>query len=280
MSGQSDQFLASLRRRRSRRRGVRLATAALMVAVVSTTYFWISPSRDHRASAGILVHAPEKRILDDGSVIELKPGARIQVNYSTTRRQVVLEQGEAHFQVAHQVERPFLVTAGDVEFRAVGTAFCVEMESSALALIVTQGTVAVEKTDRIEKSGRPATGTASPTEAPLALVSAGDKVVVPLKDKVPTASLAATPLPAGEMSELLSWRIPRLEFTETRLEKAVDLINQYNTVKLVIEDRDLAELKVSGLFRADRIETFVRLLVTNFGVAATRSNLTIVLRKA
>ena len=279
MSGQTDQFLASLRRRKLRRRGVRLASVALIVAVAFTTVFWMRPSRDQQASAGILVLAPEKRVLDDGSVIELKPGARVQVHYSATRRQVILEQGEAHFQVAHQAERPFFVRAGEVEFRAVGTAFCVQLESTSLALIVTQGTVAVEKTDMVEKAARPAAQTDLPAEAPLALVSAGGKVVVSREDKTPAAALAATPLPAGEMSELLAWRIPRLEFTETPLEKAVDLLNQYNSVKLVIEDRELAELRVSGLFRADRIESFVRLLETNFGVAAARSELTIVLRK-
>ncbi len=279
LSGQTDEFLACLRRRKLRRRGVRLASAALIMAVAFTTVLWMRPSRDQRASAGILVLAPETRILDDGSVVELKSGARIRVNYSATRRQVFLEQGEAHFQVAHQAGRPFFVTAGEVEFRAVGTAFCVQLESASLALIVTQGTVAVEKAEVIEDGSRPAGNPALQMEAPLALVSAGGKVVVPRADSTRSAALAATSVPAGEMSELLAWRIPRLEFTETPLEKAADLMNQYNGLKLVIEDRDLAKLRVNGLFRADRVEAFVRLLEANFGVAATRTEAAVVLRR-
>src|SRR5437660_1453063 len=71
-----------------------------------------------------VVLRPEKQILADGSVVELKSGAEIAVDFTGAYRRVALKRGEAHFQVAHQ-SRPFVVTAGPIEFRAVGTAFAV-----------------------------------------------------------------------------------------------------------------------------------------------------------
>lgn len=278
LSGQADEFLESLRKRKSRRRKVRLTSVAVIVATLLTTVLWVRFPQETVSPGGVVVLAPERRVLEDGSVVELKPGAKIKVNYTAARRQVVLEQGEAHFQVVSQVARPFFVTAGEVEFRAVGTAFSVKWEPAALALIVTHGTVAVETADSVEKEAELGAKTNS-SDAPLAMVSAGKTVRVPTEKTERGAELASTSLPAEEVSELLSWRVPRLEFTETPLEKAIDLLNQYNTSKLVIEDRELSELRVSGLFRADRIEAFVRLLEANFGVEATRAESVIVLRK-
>lgn len=279
LNGQAGQILEGLRRRRVRRQRVRLGSAAAIVAIAFTSFFWVRTSHDNLRTEGILVLAPEKRLLEDGSVVELKPESRIRVEYTATRRQVVLERGEAHFQVAHKAGRPFCVVAGNVEFRAVGTAFSVQMDTGALALIVTQGTVAVEETGVAEQLEASESRLAQPATTPIALVSAGRKAVVPREVKRHEVSLAEAVVPAEEVAEMLSWRIPRLEFTETPLEKAIELLNQYNSVKLTIEDRDLAELRVSGLFRADRVETFVHLLETNFGVRATRSDLGFVLRK-
>jgi ferric-dicitrate binding protein FerR (iron transport regulator) len=45
-------------------------------------------------------------------------------------------------------------------------------------------------------------------------------------------------------------------------------MNRHNAVTLVIEDAELGTLPVSGLFRADRTEAFVRLLEANFEVRA------------
>jgi transmembrane sensor len=57
---------------------------------------------------------------------------------------VVLERGEAHFQVAKNPARPFVVVARGVEIRAVGTAFSVGLESTRVEVLVTEGQVAVE----------------------------------------------------------------------------------------------------------------------------------------
>src|SRR5690242_2232065 len=63
--------------------------------------------------------------LKDGSVVTLNTASEIQVNYSEALRSVELIQGEALFDVAKNKSRPFVVSAGDTNVRAVGTSFTV-----------------------------------------------------------------------------------------------------------------------------------------------------------
>ena len=48
---------------------------------------------------------------------------------------------------------PFIVNAGGVEVRAVGTAFNVNLQSKSVAVLVTEGKVAVERVDPNTLSG-------------------------------------------------------------------------------------------------------------------------------
>ncbi|MGH7956064.1 MAG: iron-containing alcohol dehydrogenase, partial [Opitutaceae bacterium] len=77
-----------------------------------------------------------------GSVVELNVDADILVDFSPVRRAVRLVRGEAHFTVATDAARPFVVSAGGVEVRAVGTGFAVHFAPQEIAVLVTEGQVA------------------------------------------------------------------------------------------------------------------------------------------
>ncbi len=60
-------------------------------------------------------------------------------------RQIFLRKGEAHFQVAHDRTRPFLVHAGDAVVRAVGTEFEVRLRNDQhVDVVVNEGRVEVQ----------------------------------------------------------------------------------------------------------------------------------------
>src|SRR3546814_19282958 len=58
-------------------------------------------------------------------------------------RRVILRRGEASFEVAHNVQRPFVVSAEGLDVRAVGTAFVVGIEDGGVEVTVAEGVVAV-----------------------------------------------------------------------------------------------------------------------------------------
>ena len=268
---------ALLARATRRRRRTAFASMALLGFFVAVLGWRTSHSgRDSNRNAVVLV-TPEKRVLPDGGTVELKPGAEIAVNYGGDLRRVTLRKGEALFQVAENKERPFVVTAGGINVRAVGTAFLVALGGRQLDVVVTRGRVAVEEPARAmpDADRRVAAPPAPPFST---LVDAGMRVTVEMaRHSAAPEVVAISPL---EMTKLLAWCEPRVEFSDMALADAVALMNRHSKLQLVIDDPALAKLPVNGLFRADNTETLVRLLEAGFGVRAERSGDTITLRKA
>src|SRR5690606_20513701 len=89
--------------------------------------------------------------LDDGSYMLLNTDSLAVIQFSEARRDVRLEKGEALFEVAKDPQRPFVVNAGDLTVKAVGTAFVVRREDSSVEVTVTEGVV------EVARPGEPAT---------------------------------------------------------------------------------------------------------------------------
>lgn len=86
--------------------------------------------------------------LSDGSVVHLNYGSRIKYpqNFWGETRGIALT-GEAYFEVAHNPGKPFVVTAGQLDIKAVGTAFNVNSysENNDIATTLVEGKVLIEK---------------------------------------------------------------------------------------------------------------------------------------
>jgi len=97
--------------------------------------------REDRFSTGI---GEVRRVpLEDGSAVAINTASAVEVAFQRTQRTVRLRDGEAWFQVAKDVRRPFVVEAGAVRVRAVGTAFSVRRRANGADVLVTEGVVEV-----------------------------------------------------------------------------------------------------------------------------------------
>ena len=260
-----------LRRRRQRR--VALAGGTLTALLVAGILWQTRPVQPSTVAHPVnaVVSMPARRVLPDGSIVELKDGAQITFDYSGLLRRVTLQKGEAHFAVAKNRERPFVVDASGVEVRAVGTAFSVQFDRKSVEVLVTEGRVAVT-----HARAQPAVD--DPQAVAPTFVDAGYRCVVALEQEV-----AGVPEVAGytqaERDERLSWRVPRLEFSATPLVQALPMFNDYARVKLVIADPSLEGLELSGVLRADNTDSLLRLLEREFGIKAEPRGDEIVLSK-
>ena len=266
---------------RERRRRRVFAFTTIGLAAAAALVFALRPFRkitDPVAAsvANAVVLRPEHQTLPDGSVIELNAGAEIQFAFSPTRRSVRLARGEAHFAVAKDPRRPFVVSVGEIEVRAVGTEFLVRLEPQGVDVLVTEGRVAIVSTvsPTVATEG-PATATPEPL-----LVPAGTRVAVPVHG---AAAIAPRIEDVGSeaIHSALAWRGPRFEFTGTPLAQAVALFNRHSAVQVVLGDLALANLRVSGIYLADNPEGFARLIESTLGLRAERhGDQEIVLRRA
>jgi transmembrane sensor len=177
---------------------------------------------------------------------------------------------------------------GDVEVRAVGTAFSVQRGPAKVEVLVTSGAVALDKHADVSAGATAAEEATAPQT--LATLAPGDHAVVNFAAADHTPPQIET-LAADDVRERLAWRAPQLEFTATPLSAAVALLNEQAdraaaagqpARRYVIGDSEIGAVRVSGLFRVDNSESFVRLLKHGFGIEAEQreDSADFVLRKA
>jgi transmembrane sensor len=248
--------------------GVGIA-AAIAIVFWSGRFTFASDTWRYSTPVGGYDHAT----LVDGSTVHLNSDTVVEVDYTPTERQVRLRRGEAHFHVAKDASRPFVVQAKTISVSAVGTAFNVRLATTDIEVLVTHGTVRVAQP---VISGPSRTAQAA-TPAELPLLTAGQKVIVStVVQSEPTAIAAVS---VEEIQRALAWQRVA-EFNRTPLCEIVEEFNRQNQQQIVIRDRELDSLRIGGSFRTDQPEAFVRLLETSFGIAADRSGRLITLRKA
>lgn len=241
--------------RRSKMFGYGLA-AATVLAVIGAWMF-LQP----RATAvryATEIGGFERVVLADGSILELNTDTEVRVKFSAHRRVIELMHGEANFSVAHDKQRPFIVTAGTAGARAVGTRFNVERLDDSIRVLVAEGKVAV---------GDPSVLAATPVDvvSSLPVVAAGQLAVMG------TAGIEVRDVPSTLIDQELAWQSGMLAFDGKSLLEAVAQMNRYNRRKLVIVDADIGALRLGGYFKPTNLDAFVAVLESNFGVDAQRT---------
>jgi transmembrane sensor len=267
-SRQPNPDLLAVPRRRFWRWPASLAAAAAIVFLVT---WWHASPRSMPARSQAIIHpGPERLVLEDGSIVELNAGAKVDVRFSAEERRVELVRGEAHFTVAKNPARPFIVSANKFAVRAVGTAFNVSMDREAVSVLVTEGRVRIDIPATVK-----ATGAAEVRE--LSHVAAGQHALLnvaatgsDLEGAGASGLLKLRDVTPAEIEQALSWQGLRLEFVDMALKDVVAEFNRYNQQKLVVRDPKASAILVGGSFRADNVETFVRLLESSFGVKSVQ----------
>ena len=131
---------SSLKVEKPKRQGyikyVRVAASVVLLAV--STFFiyrYFTPNIPHEQTIADAATTPvvvtsgeiEKRVeLSDGSVVTLKPRSEIRFPSVFGNQREVYLSGEALFEVARNVKRPFLVYANEVTTRVLGTSFLIK----------------------------------------------------------------------------------------------------------------------------------------------------------
>ncbi len=242
----SAESVAGERRRPSIRVRALAASILLACAVIAAWYF-VPRGPSYETAIGALQAVP----LSDGSRITLNTDTQINVDLTQTERRVNLAQGEAYFEVAKDPSRPFVVNAGDKRVIAVGTQFSVRREGDDVRVFVTEGKVRVERS-------------AYGASRPIMQLEAGSIA------RADSDGLLVQEKPIAEVEQLLSWRTGYLTFDRTPLADAVAEFNRYSRRKIVIEDPSVAAIRVGGNFRATNVDAFVRLIESDFPIAATQ----------
>lgn len=181
--------------------------------------------------------------LADGSRLTLNTATQLRTAVTPQTREVWLDRGEAFFDIAHDARRPFVVHAGGQTVTVLGTKFSLFREGDKLRVAVLEGRVQV-------KAPRSAPTVLTRDDAALADVS----------------NVLVTKKSSQQLNASLGWLQGKLVFDQVTLAEAARQFNRYGSTQLVIEDDAAARIVIGGVFDADNVEAFTRLLHAGFGL--------------
>lgn len=254
--------------------GLAAAAAVLLWSGVGRVPEHAAPGNDGRPAAMAAAQAG-MRTLPDGSVARLKGGAELAVAFTATERRVAVVRGEVFFEVTKDAARPFLVAAGNVTVRAVGTAFAVRFDARAVDVLVTEGTVRVTP-----PSAEPADEGAPGGAAGSALVEAGHRATVEILSDAGLSPVTVSAVSAAEIARSLAWQAPMVDLAGATVGELAAGFAQRTGRRIEVADRALAAVRIGGRLPDDDVEGFVRALEEVYGVRVERrADGVIVLRK-
>lgn len=236
-------------------------TAATVLLVMG---FWWTARQNHGPTLYSTPIGQQLTVaLVDGSTAYLDTDTTITTRFNETAREIELISGKALFYVVHEKERPFLVKAGKITVRAVGTEFNVYKDNSdRVSVAVTQGSVQITGPatwqDFRDQSGSPEPDSSAfpekvPSDLPPDVIVAGKEVVI--DEKKGDYEIKDIALVDNN-----SWRWGKLLFNNVPLSQAVDEMNRYLTEKIVIVDDRIKDMPVSMTFSVRDRKYFVKTL--------------------
>jgi transmembrane sensor len=204
--------------------------------------------------------------LADGSRVTLDTQSQLQLAYTAQERGVRLIRGQAMFKVAKDKSRPFVVAAGNRRFVAVGTAFDVSVDPLQIKVTMVEGTV------RVESAAKAVSRSGEETPRALMTITAGDQLIV---DRQQVDRVYGV-----DPKQATSWLRWQLVFDNTPLDTAVAELNRYSTTQIKLADPELAHVRLSGTFTANRPELFVEAITTYYPIAVVHRDERLVVLKA
>lgn len=181
--------------------------------------------------------------LADRSTIFLNADSKIGVRYSDSARDLRLERGEAIFEVTKDAHRPFNVAALAATVTAVGTVFGVDVMDDAVEVRVFKGVV------KVSSAGSPAR-----------MVRMGQWVVLDPHGGPRTGRF--------DPATYQTWRSDWLEADAMPLAYVVAKLNRYTGDKIVIADRTLSTVALTGRFQLSNTDATLAMISTLLNATA------------
>lgn len=179
-----------------------------------------------------------EQTLPDGSLISLNTDSVVHVSFYQSERRVVLEKGEAFFQVRSEPDRPFNVDAGQAVIRVTGTRFNVRRETDTVDVAVDSGSVRVESGPWWNSTNYNLVG----------------------EQGVRLGSGQQASVQSRNMVQALAWRQGRAIFDAEPLEHIVAELNRYKEPGIVLHSPSLRGLRVTGVFDVNDPQAFLGVL--------------------
>lgn len=228
------------------RRGLRYGGGALAASLAALTLWTAAPApATWFADAATAPGELRSVTLEDGTRVAMNGASALDWRFSPDKRVVHLLGGEAHFSVAHDVSRPFIVEAGRAVIRVTGTAFDVRRQGDDVLLTVTEG--------RVEAS------------------DAGLPPVAIIRGEAIRWDAGRAMQPGRAVGDdALAWQRGRIVFRSRPLAEVAAGLSRYRRGRILVIGEKARALTVTGAFPAAEPEKVIDSIGQTLPVRVTR----------
>ncbi|MFB2118509.1 FecR family protein [Parapedobacter sp. 2B3] len=181
--------------------------------------------------------------LSDGTEVNLNYGSKIKYprNFIGNTREITLS-GEAYFDVAHNPDKPFIVKAGKLNVKALGTEFNVNAypDDDIIATTLVEGKVVIEKILSDKKIGK--IGTMAPRQH--------------LAYNSKTGKISSNQV---NVENYIAWKEGKLVFDNTPILRVTEKLSRMFNVEFDVAD-DIKDLTYTVTFADDPLYLILDLM--------------------
>jgi transmembrane sensor len=230
---------------------ITLFLGALALVAGSGRWRVDSPKAIPGSPAESVLAQNQNTVLADGSNVDLGARSSVDVEFTPSHRLLKLRSGEAYFEVRHDKTRPFVVSAGNVQVVAVGTAFDVRRSESEVVITVQEGTVEIFRASQLDpKLVLDPAAPPSRRNTAASWATAGEQVIFNAASGQVRRSLV-------DPSVAVAWRQGRMEFIGDSLESVIEAVNRYASRPIVLADPTLGKVAFTGTIFLDSIDQWI-----------------------
>jgi ferric-dicitrate binding protein FerR (iron transport regulator) len=214
-----------------------LVRVAAMLIVLLIPVFLLYKYVSVNSETTVVAEKPlEELILPDGSKIMLRKGGQITWNggFNERTRDIIL-QGEAWFEVIHNPNKPFRITAGKTRVEVLGTTFSMntETQNGTRTVFLSSGKVKISFTD---------------LNSDQKLLTPGQVATIRETNQEITTSVNQDP-------NILAWKTGHIIFSNTPLEAALTCLSAVYKESFRIVNPALVDCRITATFDHQSVES-------------------------
>lgn len=192
-------------------------------------------------------HSVVEAMLPDGTSVALNAGSTLDypTHFVNNQREVNLN-GEAYFDVAHNVTKPFVISNGNVRIKALGTAFNVNtrINNDMMEIVLTRGRVAVYFQDQ---------------PVLRVILEPGEKAALSVTSRNIIKSV-------NPDENYMAWKTRRINFSDQPLDVVVATLTRVYHTDISVRIGELNNCRLTATFDHQSLESVLNVLKTTLDI--------------